>query len=158
MGTIDWSKVNYDDEFGEGLRRIKQGFKENPWLWIRWFTVGKFKDMFIHRIYLGPYPNFMGKVYGIFLKYIHLFLVYAGISFSMIGMFINKSVRFLAVSFLIMLGMALLFISKARYTVPMMLYLMITTASVIVWAGRWATGRFTRRRARRNQMVGVSYQ
>ncbi|AQT85800.1 putative membrane protein [Paenibacillus larvae subsp. larvae] len=146
MGTIDWSKVNYDDQFGEGLRRIKQGLKEDPWLWIRWFTVGKFKDMFIHHIYLGPYPNFMGNIYGVFLKCFHLFLVYAGIFFSMIGMFINKSVRFLAVNFLIMLGVALLFISEARYTIPMMPYLMITTAAVIVWAGQWAARRFAGRR------------
>ncbi len=76
-GTIDWSNINPEDQFAEGVRRLKQGLREDPWLWIRWYTVGKFKVFFFHR-WVGPYPLYIPKWLDMLELKLHYLLACAG--------------------------------------------------------------------------------
>ncbi|MVP00877.1 hypothetical protein EDM21_15310 [Paenibacillus sp. N10] len=154
-GTLDWSRIDPNDQKGEAIRRIKEGLQNDPALWIRWFTVGKLKEMFWNRIYMGDYPGTVAGWYALMLPKIHKLLVLAGLMGSLVSWFINKSYRYLAAIFFIMLGTQLMFIPEPRYTIGMMLLLMLMVAGLLVQGITYASGRLgSSRRVRRAEAGG----
>ncbi|WP_442602945.1 ArnT family glycosyltransferase [Paenibacillus sp. KN14-4R] len=127
-GTIPWKEIAREDEMAEGIRRVKEGLRTDPWLWIKWFTIGKTSNMFIKTLYLGPYPLFVPYWYAKFLRGLHYGLVYFGFALGFLGSFWIRGVRFLFINFLLFLAVQLLFIPEARYTIGMMPFLMIICA------------------------------
>jgi 4-amino-4-deoxy-L-arabinose transferase-like glycosyltransferase len=116
--TIDWSQIKEDEQFSEGLRRLKQGLSDDPWLWIRWFTVGKFMVLF-KTPYLHTLPHHMATI----LAKLHLVFVWIG-WLSLIS-FRNRSLRFLALSLLFLLVVHLIFIPDVRYSFGMYPFIML---------------------------------
>ncbi|MCR8643145.1 glycosyltransferase family 39 protein [Paenibacillus sp. N1-5-1-14] len=127
-GTIPWNNIKPEDEMAEGIRRVKEGFRTDPWLWIKWYTIGKINNMFIKTMYLGPYPSFVPYWYEKCLKGLHYALVYFGFAGGFLASFWNRNALFLYINFLLFLGVQLLFIPEARYTIGMMPFLMILCA------------------------------
>lgn len=126
-GTIDWSKVDEKDQFAEGVRRIRQGLAEDPFLWIRWMTVGKLL-VFFKTMWVGSYPFSVPDWYYQLLVKVHQCLLYAGGLTLAIFSFRKFAVRYLAVCLLIFLGVHLLFIPVDRYLYGMLPFFMLATA------------------------------
>ncbi|MEO3947332.1 glycosyltransferase family 39 protein [Gorillibacterium sp. CAU 1737] len=126
-GTIDWNEAQKGDQFQEGIKRLKEGLKEDPWLWIRWFTVGKFMVIF-----KTPRLTLPGVLADVFTA-IHL--AFAWVGWLALLSFRNRPLRFLAVGLLLLVGIQLLFIPVARYAYPMYAFLMLGAgyAVSLVW-------------------------
>lgn len=135
--TIPWNDIKFEDQSKVAIQRIKEGLKNDPGLWIRWFTLGKAKHMFLSTFYLGPYPMYVWEWYANFIKWIHKAYVFIGIGGGAIAMFLNRGVRFLFVNFSLFLIVQLMFIPEARYTIGMMPFLMLITAFLITAAFRF---------------------
>ncbi|WP_249730482.1 glycosyltransferase family 39 protein [Paenibacillus sp. J2TS4] len=135
-GTIDWTQVDEQHQFQQGLERIKRGLKEEPWLWIKWFTVGKFK-VFYRTLWVGPYQNFVPAVYFSLLSKLHYAIVYIGWTALPVFSFFHRSFAYLTVSLLIFYGVHALFIPVDRYLYGMLPFLMLGTAQVAVMGLRW---------------------
>jgi 4-amino-4-deoxy-L-arabinose transferase-like glycosyltransferase len=128
---IDWGRIRPDDQMKEGLRRIREGLNEDPALWIRWFTFGKLSAMFKNSIYWWPYPASIPEWYAAVLRGLHYVLVYAGMAFAAVASFVNLSVCFLSLNFLLFLGIHLLFIPEPRYSIGMFPFLMLITSYLV---------------------------
>lgn len=149
-GTIDWSRIDESDQFGEGLRRIRQGLRDDPWLWIRWFTLGKFRA-FYKTIWEGPYPSYIPGWYHDLLRKLHFTLVYVGWPALALGSALrNRSFAFLGLSLLIFYAVHALFIPVDRYIYGMLPFLMLGTAQVVTGGVRLAF-RWLRNRRRRHR-------
>jgi 4-amino-4-deoxy-L-arabinose transferase-like glycosyltransferase len=145
-GTIDWTQMEGKDQFAEGLKRIKQGLREDPWLWIRWFTIGKFK-VFFRTIWQGNYPFYIPAWYSALLHKLHDFIVYVGWP-SVIGCALarSRSFAFLAISLLIFYAVHALFIPVDRYIYGMLPFLMLAAAQVVAGGIRLFVSAFRVRR------------
>ncbi|WP_409341182.1 ArnT family glycosyltransferase [Paenibacillus sp. MBLB4367] len=130
-GTIDWTAIDESDQMAEGLRRIKQGLIEQPLLWLKWMTVGKF-TYFFRRLWVGPYPFYVPEWYYYALNKLHFIIVYAGLALLPIMGVRSRAYAFLAVSFAIVCGVHLLFIPVDRYAYGMLPFLMLGTAHAAV--------------------------
>jgi len=104
------------------LDRIRQGFKTDPWLWVKWFTVGKFSFL-----WLKPWG-----VYNWFSKYLHLWVYvipgWAGVGYSLF----NEKMRWPAIIVLFFAGLHLAFIPIQRYMYPLMPVMAVMAAALIV--------------------------
>ena len=130
-GTIDWNRIDGMDgneQFAEGLRRIRQGLAEDPWLWVKWFTIGK-TAVFFKTMWVGPYPLAVPNWYYSILVKLHDTIVFAG-WFALLTLR-TRSLRFLALGFILFLGVHLLFIPVDRYAFGMMPFLMLGTAYLL---------------------------
>lgn len=116
-GTIDWNEAQKGDQVQEGLKRLKEGLKEDPWLWIRWFTVGKFMVLF-----KTPRLTLPAPFADIFTA---LHLAFAWIGWLALLSFRNRPLRFLAAGLLLLVAIQLMFIPVARYAYPMYAFLML---------------------------------
>ena len=130
-GTIDWAEAQKGDQFKEGLRRLSEGLREDPLLWIRWFTIGKFRVFF-----KTPHLTLPTLFASIF---IWLHLLFAWVGWISLLTFRNRSVRFLSVSLLVFLGIHMMFIPTARYSYAMYPFLMLGFASALtgLWNRYW---------------------
>lgn len=140
QGTIDWTKINEHNQFQEGLNRIRQGMQDDPWLWIEWFTVGKFK-VFFQTIWMGPYASFIPGWYLWVLNKLHFLVVYIGWSVLPILSFFNRSYAYLAVSLLIFYMVHAFFIPVDRYLYAMLPFLMLTVGQTLVASVRYLWSR-----------------
>jgi 4-amino-4-deoxy-L-arabinose transferase-like glycosyltransferase len=122
--TIDWSHVKEDEQFSEGIRRLKQGLTDDPWLWIRWFTVGKFMVLF-----KTPYFHTLPNMVATLLAKLHLIFVWVG-WLSLISCR-NRSLRFLTLSLLLLLVIHLMFVPDVRYSFGMYPFIMLGFAYAI---------------------------
>lgn len=137
-GTIDWSSVNEKEQFAEGLRRIRQGFREDPMLWIGWLTVGKFA-IFFKTIWVGNYMFTVPGWYYHLLEKLQRYIVNLGwISVIALAPW-NRSVRTLLLPLSIFLAVHMAFIPVDRYAYGMFPFLMLITAhfavssTVLLW-------------------------
>lgn len=136
-GTIDWSKIDEHDQMGEGIRRIKQGLKDDPELWIRWFTVGKWK-FFNWRRWFGDYYLAVPQWYYDILFKLHYVIVDVGwIALIVMTLFRSRSAAYLFVTLAIMYGIHAVFIAEARYLYGMLPFLMLGTAQAVVGTVRF---------------------
>ncbi|NEW05368.1 glycosyltransferase family 39 protein [Paenibacillus sp. SYP-B3998] len=131
--TIDWNHINKDHQFAEGLKRIRQGLKDNPWLWIKWMTVGKL-FVFFKTMWVGPYPFSVPAWYANLLVKLHNYLITFG-AFSLMAFSLrNRSIRYLTCSFFVFLSVHLVFIPVDRYLYGMLPFLMLGTAYFVTQA------------------------
>lgn len=122
-GTIDWKEADKVDQLEEGWRRIKEGLRTEPLLWIRWFTIGKFMELFRTPRLTLPAP------FASIFTWLHLGFAWVG--WISLLTFRNTAVRYLAVTLLVFLGIQLMFIPEQRYTYGMYPLLMLGFASAI---------------------------
>lgn len=139
-GTIDWSQIDESDQLAEGLRRIKQGLIEQPLLWMKWMTIGKF-TYFFRTLWVGPYPFYVPDWYYYVLNKLHFLIVYAGLTLLAVMGTRSRAYAFLAVSFAIVCGVHLLFIPVDRYAYGMLPFLMLGTAHAAVVVLRFLFGK-----------------
>jgi 4-amino-4-deoxy-L-arabinose transferase-like glycosyltransferase len=132
-GTIDWSRIEGKDQFAEGVKRIKQGLREDPIMWIKWMTIGKFL-VFFKTMWVGPYPFSVPSWYFNLLIKMHTYILYVGWLTMAVFSYHKLSVRYLAVSLLIFLGVHMLFIPVDRYSYGMFPFFMLATAHFITSA------------------------
>jgi 4-amino-4-deoxy-L-arabinose transferase-like glycosyltransferase len=116
--TIDWSQIKEEDQFSEGIRRIKQGFSEDPWLWFRWFTIGKFMVLF-KTPYFYTLPVLIANIL------VKLHLIFAWVAWISLISCRNRSLRFLTVSLVTLVVIHLLFVPDVRYSFGMYPFLML---------------------------------
>jgi hypothetical protein len=138
MGTIDWTKVPEEGQFAEGIRRIREGLQQDPWLWIRWFTVGKFK-VFFRTLWVGAYPFSVPALYYFLLSKLHFFVVYSGLAvLSFMSLRGIRPYAYLAVALVIFWGVHQVFIPVDRYLYGILPFLMLGTAGAAVSLWRYA--------------------
>ncbi|MBC8078784.1 MAG: glycosyltransferase family 39 protein [Gorillibacterium sp.] len=132
-GTIDWAEAQKGNQLKEGLHRLSKGLREDPLLWIRWFTIGKFRVFF-----KTPHLTLPSPFAAIF---VWLHLIFAWVGWISLLTFRNRSVRFLCVSLLVFLGIHMMFIPVTRYTYGMYPFLMLGFASAVtgIWNRYWDT-------------------
>jgi len=141
MGTIDWSKVQEEGQFAEGMRRIREGFREDPWLWIRWFTVGKFK-VFFRTLWVGMYPSSVYAWYYTFLNKLHFIVVYVGLAvLPLMTLRGSRSYAYLFVSLGMFWTIHQLFIPVDRYLYGMLPFLMLGVSGAVTEAIRFLFSR-----------------
>lgn len=144
-GTIDWNNIKQEDEFSEGVRRIKEGFREDPLLWIRWFTIGKFR-VFYKTLWVGLYPFEVPAWYWWILNKLHFVLVYVGwVALPVMTLLRSRSAAYLTVSLFIFYAVHALFIPVDRYIYGMMPFLMLGTAQAVVGSTRFIGHRLQRK-------------
>jgi hypothetical protein len=139
-GTIDWSQIDESDQLAEGIRRIKQGLIEQPLLWMKWMTIGKF-TYFFRTLWVGPYPFYVPDWYYYVLNKLHFLIVYTGLTLLAVMGTRSRAYAFLAVSFAIVCGVHLLFIPVDRYAYGMLPFLMLGTAHAAVVMLRFLFGK-----------------
>jgi 4-amino-4-deoxy-L-arabinose transferase-like glycosyltransferase len=134
-GTIDWENIKEEDQFAEGIRRIKQGFKEDPLLWIGWFTVGKFM-VFFKTPMLQTLPSVLPSVFA----KLHLAMTWIG-WLTLISCR-NRSLCFLFVSLLLFLTVHLIYIPEVRYSFGMYPFIMLGAAYCLATGVSWLARRY----------------
>lgn len=109
-----------------GIRRIIEGLKTDPWLYIKWFTWGKTQYTF-----QTPYLTYLVPEMKRFQELIHSQILYGGI----IGMIWHsiKNIRGFYLYFygLIILGLQLMFIPDPRYAYQIMFFIMVGAAFLV---------------------------
>jgi Gpi18-like mannosyltransferase len=132
--TIDWANVKEEGQFEEGVQRIKEGLREDPWLWISWFTVGKFR-VFFRTLWVGSYPFYVPGWYFYLLNKLHFIIVYTGLAALPLMAFRgSRSFAYLAVSLGLFWGIHQLFIPVDRYLYGMLPFLMLGAAGAVTGA------------------------
>jgi 4-amino-4-deoxy-L-arabinose transferase-like glycosyltransferase len=133
-GTIDWGKIDANNQFGEGIKRIKQGMKDDPLLWISWFTIGKWRYFFF-RHWVGPYPLHVVKWYYSLLDTLHYAIIYIGwVALPALSLLRYRAAIYLFVCLAVTYWIHALFIPEPRYIYALLPFLMLGTAQLIVWA------------------------
>ncbi|WJH33110.1 glycosyltransferase family 39 protein [Paenibacillus sp. CC-CFT747] len=131
-GTIDWGSIKEEDQMKEGIRRLKEGLREDPSLWIRWYTIGKFKVFNLH-IWQGAYPSYVPQWYATLIQKLHFALVYIGWpALPLLSLMRSRSALYLTVSLFIFYGIHAMFIPVDRYIYGMLPFLMLGTAQLLV--------------------------
>ncbi|MDF2662021.1 MAG: hypothetical protein K0Q94_4812, partial [Paenibacillus sp.] len=131
-GTIDWATIDKNDQFGEGVRRIRRGLKEEPGEWIHWFTLGKWKYFFF-RHWVGPYPFHVANWYYVLLDKLHFAIIYIGwVMLPVMSLFKNRAAMYLFVCLAVFYSVHTLFIPEPRYIYSMLPFLMLGAAQLVV--------------------------
>lgn len=124
-GTIDWEAIGEQGQFQEGLRRIREGLMEDPVLWIKWFTVGKFR-VFFRTLWVGSYPFSVPEWYFYLLNKLHFMLVYAGLAvLPVMALRGRQTYGFLLAGLVIFWSVHQVFIPVDRYLYGMLPFLML---------------------------------
>lgn len=121
-----------EDKMSEvAMERIKTGFKTEPWLWLKWFTVGKLEFLW-------------SKPWGMYswgAKTIHLV---AFVIFGWLGVFYalaRQEVRWVAAVPVFFTLLQLLFIPISRYMFPLTPLMAVLASAVATAAVTRLTGR-----------------
>lgn len=131
---------NYDDglvnpegktEMEVAIERLKVGFTTKPWLFIKWYTVGKLQYIY-QNVYSGgghtPYYNVIPSLNP---NYLHRFLVFFGfISILAVLRRWKQMATLLAVIVIVMTLIRLGFVPEYRYNVMSMPLIIILTCIV----------------------------
>lgn len=109
-----------------GIRRIINGLQTDPWLYIKWFTLGKTRHI------LGtPYLVYLAPETGTLQTVIHRLILCAGIP-GMIWHSIRSIKGFYLYFYgLIILGLQLLFVPDPRYAYQVMFFIMVGAAFLV---------------------------
>lgn len=115
------------------IHRIIEGFRTQPVLYLKWFTVGKL-------FYTFGEPYFGGTVTNDFLrgfKFIHWVLLTVGVPGFIIGSLLNPAILRMTIMAVTVIVIQLMFIPQYRYAYPVMALLCISTGWLASWAWRW---------------------
>ncbi len=111
-----------DDQMTQvAIQRIVNGFKTDPWLWIKWFTVGKLSFM-----WLKPWG-----VAAAWAKTMHLVVIVAT---GWVGAFVNlsdRAMRWPALMVIFTTVMQLAFIPIERYMYPLTMIMAVMAAILL---------------------------
>lgn len=129
---VDWGSISPEGQFAEGIRRMKEGLRSDPVLWLRWFTFGKLSAMFKNSIYWWPYPQYIAGWYEALLRWLHYAIAFVGFSVGILFAYYRWPLAYVTANLVLFLGVHLLFIPEPRYTIGMMPFLMLITAYAIV--------------------------
>lgn len=120
-----------DRQLEAAIYRIIEGFRTEPVLYLKWFTIGKLS-------YIFGEPYFGGTSTGGFLKdlaVIHQALIAIGTCGMAIGWSINRSIARVTAMILGIVLIQLAFIPQYRYAYPVMALLCITSGWFMTWFG-----------------------
>ncbi len=106
-------------------KRIITGFRTQPLLFLKWYTIGK-----IEYIFKFPwlYGNLNSKVFDLVFHYI---LIFGGLIAMIINSIRERIHRFISIYFLIFLGIHLIFIPVTRYNYQFMFFFMLEFAVLV---------------------------
>jgi 4-amino-4-deoxy-L-arabinose transferase-like glycosyltransferase len=118
-------------------KRIINGFRTQPLLFLKWYTIGK-----IQYIFKQPwlYGNLNSKVFDVLFHYI---LIFGGLSAVIINSIKERIHRFITIYFLIFLAIHLLFIPITRYNYQFMFFFMLELAVLIADLASFFRSRFS---------------
>jgi 4-amino-4-deoxy-L-arabinose transferase-like glycosyltransferase len=109
------------------VQRIIRGFTTEPLLYFKWYTVGKIQ-------YLFKLPWLPGVTN---IKIIYLLVHYTALLFGFLGMVIcwlrNRTGLLLNICFVLLVGLALVFVPENRYVYQMMFLLMMAASYFICY-------------------------
>ena len=125
--VTDSIRGNNDKQQALGIQRILNGLKTDPWIYIKWFTIGKtellFWKPFLHHVVPDEYKD----IYF----FSHFYILYSGI----LGMIWHciKSLRGLwfYVYGLAILCLQLLFVPDSRFAYLIMFFIMVGAAHLL---------------------------
>ncbi len=124
--NIDLSKYNVGNQLEAGIGYIIEGFKTQPLLYLKWFTIGKFTLLF-NDPWFNP-PQDFTTLSG--LKILHCFIISFG-WFGVLYSFIKREHMLISLYIVLLTGLQLLFVPEARYTHSIIPLLIILTASIM---------------------------
>jgi 4-amino-4-deoxy-L-arabinose transferase-like glycosyltransferase len=124
--NIDLSKYNVDNQVRAGLNYIVEGFKTEPVLYFKWFTIGKFTYLF-KSPWFYPQEGFI-QLGG--LQLLHGFIISFG-WFGVVVSLLKRKFILISLFVIILTGMQLLFVPEARYAHSIIPLLIILTAWLI---------------------------
>lgn len=136
--NIDFTRYQAENQFAEGIRLALEGFLSDPFLYLKWYTVGKFNIIF-GRMWLNlpAGGSFLGS-----LQFLHYFIVvlgWLGAVFTIVKRKINMASAFLIVLTMVQLA----FVPEPRYAYALMPFLIILAAQLtdyVFWGSREYTG------------------
>lgn len=123
---IDLSKYEVENQVKAGLKYIIEGFIKQPVLYLKWYTIGKWKHMFMN-IWFYPADEF---TFARSFTFIHFFIVsigWVGVLFSLI----KDKIRIISILIVLLTGLQLLFVPEERYAYPLIALLILVTAYTI---------------------------
>ncbi len=126
--SADLSKFNVEDPFAAGLRYIWDGFRSQPFYYIKWFTIGKFNYLFEYMWYDAPYEFTLLRS----IKLVHGFTVslgWLGVLYFTINT--NSKLKLAALFAIILTAMQLLFVPENRYAYSIMPFLIILASGML---------------------------
>ncbi|KNY27376.1 ArnT family glycosyltransferase [Pseudobacteroides cellulosolvens] len=124
--NVDLSKYNVDNQLKAGLGYIIEGFKNEPLLYLKWFTIGKFTFLFKSQWLYPPEGVSVFKS----LEMLHSFIISFG-WFGVMLSFIKRKYMLISIFIIMMTALQLLFVPEARYAHSIMPLLIILTAGII---------------------------
>jgi 4-amino-4-deoxy-L-arabinose transferase-like glycosyltransferase len=113
------------DQSALAWKRIREGFTQETWLFIKWFTVGKWWYMFRSPWYDIPHAGFLDSLIPM-----HLPIVVIG-WLSIVLAWVWRELRLFAFILIGMTGIQLMFLPLTRYAFPMMPFLIMGGAIVL---------------------------
>lgn len=114
-----------------GFERIKKGLQAEPWLWIKWYTAGKFEFLWV-------------KPWGLYDRGTKTFHLIAFVVFGWLGVLYGltrRELRWPALVPVIITILQLMFIPISRYMFPLIPFMGVMTGAVITTVFDRLTGR-----------------
>jgi hypothetical protein len=129
---FDGYVLTHATETEAAIFRIIEGLKTQPWLYIKWFTIGKFNVIFYNIWYYLP-----GATGAVSVRYfhdsfniIHYSIVTLGWIGTIFGMFFKK-IRFVSLFAILFTCLHLMFIPTERYAITIIPMLIICASFMI---------------------------
>ncbi len=124
------------------LKRIIEGFTSQPWLYIKWFTVGKTRFMLEQPwLYIGS-----NRLFRIMQLLFHSFLVWGGLAGAILSSLRDRTSRYFYLFGLAFLALYLMFIPENRYAYQLIFFLMVGAAWLLCRAAEALKALYIKRR------------
>ncbi|MDP4180104.1 MAG: glycosyltransferase family 39 protein [Bacillota bacterium] len=124
--NIDASKYNVPDQVKAGISYIIEGFRTQPILYLKWFTIGKFTFLFKNP-WFNPPQEFTSLTN---LQMLHSFIICFG-WFGVVLSFIRRRYVLISLFIILLTGLQLLFVPETRYAQSIIPLLIILTANIV---------------------------
>ena len=124
--------MTYPTESEEAVHRIINGFLTEPWLYFKWFTIEKFKLIFLNIWYYLPGANGAVSIpyFNDLCKIMHFGIIAAGWAGAVLGAF-SKKMWFIVAFAVLITGAHLLFIPTERYAITIIPLLIVMAGYLI---------------------------
>ncbi|MCU6709058.1 glycosyltransferase family 39 protein [Paenibacillus sp. J5C_2022] len=142
---------NYDDgmvdeagktEMEVAVERLKTGFSTQPWLFIKWYTVGKLSYLYAHVYYGGGHAPFYNVIPGLHPDRIHHALLVLGVLAAVVILRRWRQISALLVVIVAAITLIRLgFVPEYRYNVMTMPLIIMIDCIVGVKAWQWLSAR-----------------
>ncbi|HEU4963980.1 MAG TPA: hypothetical protein VFV52_09030, partial [Bacilli bacterium] len=125
-GSALFQNLQGVDQQALAIQRIKDGFRNEFWLFLEWFTVGKWWYLF-REPWDIPHAGFLDS-----LRWLHKPLVYIGWAAAVLFAWRWRELRLFALMLVDMTGLQLMFLPHERYGFSMMPLVIMLTAMLVV--------------------------